>query len=213
LLQKVCGTLDHCFITTHSIHKEGDFQIYFCDITRSKAPHTGPPHIWRTYTLCPLFGRKKNTDSSTVGLVISLASVCYGDLSRKNIFCARTWSSNQSGVGVILALSSFLKFLARRSLKSRWVYLAPHEDNSIQLFEYCWIQKVEKQFCGPLEDTLSHRIAVGHTISIVDITCVPVVPFHGVRFHRAVAVITEISFCWWWVHVNQHLNFSSVLPN
>ena len=28
LLHKVCGTLDHCFITTHIIH-EGDLQIYF----------------------------------------------------------------------------------------------------------------------------------------------------------------------------------------
>jgi hypothetical protein len=29
LLQKVCGTLDHCFIMTHIIHNEGDLQIYF----------------------------------------------------------------------------------------------------------------------------------------------------------------------------------------
>jgi len=28
LLQKVCGTLDHCFITTHNIHNWGDLQIY-----------------------------------------------------------------------------------------------------------------------------------------------------------------------------------------
>jgi hypothetical protein len=27
-LQKVCGTLDHCFITTHNIHSWGDLQIY-----------------------------------------------------------------------------------------------------------------------------------------------------------------------------------------
>ena len=32
LLQKVCGTLDHCFIKTHSIHKEGVLQIYFAVI-------------------------------------------------------------------------------------------------------------------------------------------------------------------------------------
>src|SRR5215468_8159160 len=29
--------------------------------------------------------------------------------------------------------ASSIKFLTRRSLKSRWVCLAPHEDNSIQL--------------------------------------------------------------------------------
>jgi len=65
---------------THSIHKEGDIlQIYFCVIFHeNKAPRTGPCHIWRTHTLCPFFGRKKNTDGST-GLMISLANVCYGD--------------------------------------------------------------------------------------------------------------------------------------
>jgi len=30
LLLQVCGTVDHCFITTHSIHNDGDLQIYFC---------------------------------------------------------------------------------------------------------------------------------------------------------------------------------------
>ena len=29
MLHKVCGTLDPCFITAHTIHKEGDLQIYF----------------------------------------------------------------------------------------------------------------------------------------------------------------------------------------
>jgi len=41
-------------------------------------PRIGPHHIWRTYTLCPFFGHEKNTDGSTIGLMISLASVCYG---------------------------------------------------------------------------------------------------------------------------------------
>ena len=36
----------------------------------------------------------------------------------------------------------------------------------------------------------------------------PVVPSHDVRFHGVVAVIKKISFCWWWVHVSQHVNFS-----
>jgi len=44
---------------------------------------------------------------------------------------------------------------------------------------------------------LTHQIAVGHMIRTVDITHVLVVPFHDVRFHRAVAVVTKISFCWW----------------
>jgi len=47
---------------------------------------------------------------------------------------------------------------------------------------------------------------------IVDVTHVPVVPFHYVRFHGVVFVITKISFPWWWVH-GQYVNFSYVLPN
>ena len=34
---------------------------------------------WRNYTLCPFFGREKNTDGSVVGLMILLAIVCYGN--------------------------------------------------------------------------------------------------------------------------------------
>ena len=41
LLQQVCGTLDHCFVMPHSIHKEGDiFQIYFCVIFHETRHHT-----------------------------------------------------------------------------------------------------------------------------------------------------------------------------
>jgi hypothetical protein len=47
----------------------------------------------------------------------------------------------------------------------------------------------KKQFLGPLEGTLIHPIAVGHMIRTVDVTLVPVVLFHDVRFHGTVAVI------------------------
>jgi len=50
-------------------------------------------HIW--HSVCPSFARGKNTDGSVAGLVISLASVCYGD------FC---W-------GLLLLLSSFFFLL------------------------------------------------------------------------------------------------------
>ena len=72
---------------------------------------------------------------------------------------------------------------------------------------------MEKKLCGVLEGTSTHRIVVSHTIRIVNLTHVPVVMFHDVRFHGAVAVVTKISFCWWWAHVSRHVNFSSVLPN
>jgi hypothetical protein len=72
---------------------------------------------------------------------------------------------------------------------------------------------VEKQFHGPLEVTSTYPKVVGHMIRIVDVTRVPVIPFRDVRFHRVIGVNTKISFCWWWVHVGQHVNFPSVLPN
>jgi len=52
--------------------------LLWCDNLRNTVPRTGPRHIWRTYTLCPFFGCE-NTDGRAVGLMILLASVCYGD--------------------------------------------------------------------------------------------------------------------------------------
>ena len=81
LLQKVCGTLDPCFITAHSICKEGDLQISFgvmC-IPWNKAPRTGPRHIWRTYRLFAFFGLEKNTDGTGDVWKISYAIVYYED--------------------------------------------------------------------------------------------------------------------------------------
>jgi hypothetical protein len=50
---------------------------------------------------------------------------------------------------------------------------------------------VEKQFRGPLEGTFMHRKAVSHMIKTVDVTHVPVVPFHDVRFHGVVGVVKK----------------------
>jgi len=44
LLQKVSGALDHCFITTHSIHEEGDLHVYFYVIF-FKTRHHAQAHI------------------------------------------------------------------------------------------------------------------------------------------------------------------------
>jgi len=67
------------FIMTHSIHKEGDLQIYFCVIFH-KTRHHAQAHITSgTHIHCPSFHHENNTEGSTVGLMISLASVCYGD--------------------------------------------------------------------------------------------------------------------------------------
>jgi len=62
----------------HSAYKEGDIlQIYFCMIFLETRHHV-LAHI-TSGTLCPFFGRKKKTDGSALGLMILLASACYGD--------------------------------------------------------------------------------------------------------------------------------------
>jgi len=40
--------------------------------------HRPTSHLVHFYTV-PFFGHEENTDDNTVGLMISLASVCYGD--------------------------------------------------------------------------------------------------------------------------------------
>jgi len=65
----------------HSTHysQRGCFtNSLWCDIPQNKAPQTGPHHIWCIYTLC-LFLAVTSTDSSAFRLMISLATVCYGD--------------------------------------------------------------------------------------------------------------------------------------
>jgi len=151
LLQKVCGILDHCFITTHIIHNEGDtLQIYFCVIFRKTRNHAQPLVTSGTHINCTL--------SLAAGRTPMAAKVCWRfrwpvfvmvTLESQNICCGRTWSSNQSGGGAILLFpASSIKFLTRRSLKSRWVYsyLAPHEDNSIQLLSTVRPRKWKNNF-------------------------------------------------------------------
>ena len=60
----------HIVFTKRVIYYKFTFMWY-----SAKAPCTGPCRIW--CTVCPFFGREKNTDGSAVGLMISLASVCY----------------------------------------------------------------------------------------------------------------------------------------
>jgi len=50
-------------------------------------------------------------------------------------------------------------------------------------------------------------------IRIVDITHLPVILFHVVRFHMVITVVTKISFCWWWVHISQCVNLLSFVSN
>ena len=131
--------------------------LLLCDIPLNKAPRTGAHYIWCIYTLYPFFGRKKNTDSSKVGLTISLASACYGDSQvAKHFLAPKHGLQTNLGVGQSwLFPASSIKFLTRRNLKSRWVYLTPHEDNSIQLLSTVRSRKWKNNFMVHL---MIHRI-------------------------------------------------------
>jgi hypothetical protein len=71
--------LDPCFVTTHRIHKEGDLQIHIFVIFRETRHHARTHVTSDTPIHCVLSLAAKRTDGSTLGLMISLASVCYGD--------------------------------------------------------------------------------------------------------------------------------------
>jgi hypothetical protein len=108
-------------------------KLLWCDIPWNKAPHTGPHHIWCTYTHCHFSGHEKNIDSSRVGWMISLASAGYSDSSRTFVASALGLPTNLGFGQSWLFLVSSVKFHTRSSLKSWWEYLASHEDNSSQL--------------------------------------------------------------------------------
>jgi hypothetical protein len=208
-LQKVCVAL--CVVSQRTLFTRVIYKFTFVSYS-SKQQCTGSHHIWRTCTLCPLFGRReKNTDHSGVGLTILLAGACCGDSRVKTFSAAALGLQTNLGVGrSFLFPASSVKFLTRSSLVSRCVYLAPHDI----IVSNCWVLldrenwKSNFMFCLKVRST--HQIAVSHMIRTVDITHVPVVPFHDVRFHTVDAVVTKISFCSWWVHVSLHLNFLSV---
>jgi len=118
----------HAVFTKRVIYK-----FILCDIMWNKAPRAGPHHIWRTYTLCPFFGREKNTDGSTVGLMISLAIVCYGDsrvakhFLRLHLVFQPIWGWGNLG-----------SFQLPNQIPHQKEPEMSHEDNSIQLLSTVW---------------------------------------------------------------------------
>jgi len=54
LLQKVCGTLDHCFSKIHIIHNEGDLQIYFGVIFLETRHHAQAHITYGAFIHCAL---------------------------------------------------------------------------------------------------------------------------------------------------------------
>ena len=114
-------------LSSHTLFTiRGDLQIYFGMVLRETVHHAQAHVTYGALTQCALFfGRQMNKDGCRVWS-ISMASFGYVAATLglpAELEVGRSW----------LLPTSFLKFLTRRSLKSLWVYLAPHEDNRIQL--------------------------------------------------------------------------------
>ena len=109
LLQKVCGTWDHCFITTRSIQKEGDLQVYFGMMFRETRHHAQAHATSGTLLHCALsLAARKAQMAVQLGWWFCWPVFVMATLESQNMFCACTCSSNQSGGGAVLAVSSFL---------------------------------------------------------------------------------------------------------
>ena len=136
MLQKVCGTLDHCFITTHSIHKESDLQICF-GVIFCETRHHAQAHITSgALAHCALSLAVRRTQRWEHSWVDDFAGHCllWRLLSHKTYFAPALGLAANLGVGQSwLFPASTVKFLTRRTLKSRWVYLTPCENNRIYL--------------------------------------------------------------------------------
>ena len=121
---------------THIMHNEGDLQIYFCAIFL-ETRHHAQAHI----TTCALIGwalsltarrthkRQRRWVEDFTGQVYYDDSWVAKHLLQPNSVFQPIWGVGRSW----FFPASSIKFLTRRSLKSQWVYLVPHEDNSIQL--------------------------------------------------------------------------------
>ena len=118
---------------THYSQRGWFTNLLLCDIPQNNAPRTGSHYIFHTYRLCLLWPREEHTRQRRFE---DFACQCllWRLLSRKIFVAAAVGLLTNLRVGRSwLFPASSIKFLTRRSLRSRWVYLAPHEDNSIQL--------------------------------------------------------------------------------
>ena len=127
--------MDHCFIMTHINHNEGDLKIYFCVIFLETRHHAQAHITSGALIVCALSLATRRTHMAAK-MTEDFAGQCLLRrlLSRKTFVAAELALPTNLGVGRSwLFPASSIKFLTRRSLKSPWVCLAPHEDNSIQL--------------------------------------------------------------------------------
>jgi len=96
--------------------------------------HRSASHLVHLYTVPFLWPQEKHKQQCCWVEDITGQCLLWQLSSRKTFFVPTLGLPTNPAVGwSSLFPASSIKFLTRRSLKSQWVYLAPHEDNSIQL--------------------------------------------------------------------------------
>ena len=95
---------------------------------------------------CALYLAAARRTQTTAELVWRFSGRCLlWQLSSQNIFCGRSWSSNQCGGGAILALSSSLNQLPHQKEPGISVYIfSPTWHNSFQLLSTVRSRKLKK---------------------------------------------------------------------
>ena len=107
--------------------------LLWCDNPWNKALRTDPRHILRTCTLPFLLPQEEHRRQHSWFDDFAGQCLLMATLKLQNIFSALGLRNNLEMGRSWLFTASWVKFLTRGSLKSRWVYLAPHEENIIQL--------------------------------------------------------------------------------
>ena len=146
-MQKVCGTLDHCFFMTQYL-QWGDLQIYYCVIFRETRHHTQAHVTSGALIHCTLSldARWTQTEGEFGGW-FHWPCWLWRLHSRATFVAAILGLSTNLEVGWSWLVPAFsIKFLTRKSLKSRWIYLAPHEDNRIQLLKTVRSRRCKNSF-------------------------------------------------------------------
>ena len=121
-------------LSQHTVFIKGDIlQIYFCVIFHKTRHHAQAYIISGALIHCALSLAARRTQTVWVD---DFAGHCL----LWQLWSCKTFSEPALGLPTNLGVgrslffpASSIKFLTRSSLKSQWVYLAPHEDNSIQL--------------------------------------------------------------------------------
>ena len=181
----------------------GFTNLLCCDIPQNKALHTGPRHIWRTYTLCPFSGHEMNRDDSGVWWMILKASVGYGGswvtqhLFQPHLVFQSIWEwgdlgffqfiqSNSSPEGA-RNLGGYILPHKKITESNGWVLLDP-EDGLTTLWS-TWIYVDSSNSCWPCDQNCRHNPCAGCNIPQCEVSW-------GSRCHQKNFLLLVVGPCY-----------------